>query len=81
MVYEVAHELRSSHPEVPVIGIGGIATAHDALEFLLAGASAIQVGTINFINPHAGVEIIKGIEEFLQKEGIEDVGEIVGVAL
>jgi dihydroorotate dehydrogenase (NAD+) catalytic subunit len=81
MVYEVAREMRSSNPHVPIIGIGGIATTHDALEFLMAGASAIQVGTINFINPHAGVEIIKGIEEFLREEGVENVGEIVGAAL
>lgn len=81
MVYEVARELRSSRPQVPIIGIGGIATTHDALEFLMAGASAIQVGTINFINPHAGVEIIQGIEEFLRREGIGDVKEIVGAVL
>ena len=81
MVYEVASELRSSHPHVPIIGLGGICTAHDALEFLMAGATAIQIGTINFVNPHAGVEIIEGIEAFLLKEGVEDVKEIVGVAL
>jgi dihydroorotate dehydrogenase (NAD+) catalytic subunit len=81
MVYDVARELRQSYPQVPVIGLGGIATAHDALEFLMAGASAIQVGTINFVNPHAGVEIIEGIEEFLRRVGIEDIAEIVGTAL
>ncbi len=81
MVYEVASELRSSHPHVPIIGIGGICTASDALEFLMAGASAIQIGTINFVNPHAGVDIIEGIEAFLRQEGVEDVQEIVGAAL
>jgi dihydroorotate dehydrogenase (NAD+) catalytic subunit len=81
MVYEVAAELRSSHPFVPIIGIGGISTANDALEFLMAGASAIQVGTINFVNPHAGVDIIEGIEAFLRQEGVEDVKEIIGAAL
>src|SRR6266496_841650 len=81
MVYEVARELRLSYPHVPVIGIGGITNARDALEFIMAGASAIQIGTINFVNPHAGVEIIEGIEEFLRKEGVEDIGEIVGAAL
>jgi dihydroorotate dehydrogenase (NAD+) catalytic subunit len=81
MVYEVALELRSSHPHVPIIGIGGIATTNDALEFLMAGASAIQIGTINFVNPHAGVEIVEGIGEFLRKEGIEDIAEVVGMAL
>ncbi len=81
MVYEVAKELRASHPHVPVIGLGGISTAHDALEFLMAGASAIQLGTINFVNPHAGVEIIEGIEEFMRQEGISDISEIIGAAL
>jgi len=81
MVYEVARELRSSYPQVPVIGIGGISHANDALEFLMAGASAIQIGTINFTNPCAGVEIIEGIEEFMHQEGVEDIMEIVGVAL
>ena len=81
MVYEVARELRSSFPKVPVIGIGGIRTAQDALEFLMAGASAIQVGSANFVNPRTGVEIVEGIEAFLSKEGIEDVREIVGAVL
>jgi dihydroorotate dehydrogenase (NAD+) catalytic subunit len=81
MVYEVARELRSSHSHVPIIGIGGITNTRDALEFIMAGASAIQIGTINFVNPRAGVEIIEGIEEFLRREGVEDIGEIVGAAL
>src|SRR5438876_3448733 len=81
MVYEVARELRSSHPHVPIIGIGGITNTRDALEFIMAGASAIQIGTVNFVNPHAGVEIVEGIEEFLRREGVEDIGEIVGAAL
>ena len=80
MVYEVARELRSSFPKVPVIGIGGIRTAQDALEFLMAGASAIQVGTANFVNPRTGVEIVEGIEAFLRKEGIEDVRDVIGAA-
>jgi dihydroorotate dehydrogenase (NAD+) catalytic subunit len=81
MVYEVARELRSLYLQVPVIGIGGISTAQDALEFLMAGASAVEIGTANFANPRAGVEILGGIEEFLRKEGITDVAEIVGAAL
>ena len=81
MLYEVARELRPSFPQVPIVGIGGIRTTEDALEFLMAGASAIQLGTINFVNPRAGIEIIEGIEAFLQKEGIENVQEIVGAAL
>jgi dihydroorotate dehydrogenase (NAD+) catalytic subunit len=80
MVYEVARELRSGYPNVPVIGIGGIANATDALEFLMAGASAIQVGTMTFVNPRAGVEIIEGLEAFLQQEGVSSVAEIIGVA-
>jgi dihydroorotate dehydrogenase (NAD+) catalytic subunit len=81
MVYEVAGELRASHSHIPVIGIGGISSAQDALEFLMAGASAIQVGTINFINPRAGVEIVEGIEAFLLQEGISDIHDIVGAVL
>jgi dihydroorotate dehydrogenase (NAD+) catalytic subunit len=81
MVYEVARELRSSLPQVPVIGVGGISSANDALEFLMAGASAIQIGTINFTNPRAGVEIIEGIEEFMHLERIESIMELVGAAL
>ncbi len=81
MVYEVAKELRITHPHVPIIGLGGISNTNDALEFLMVGASAIQIGTINFVNPRAGVEIVEGIEAFLRKEGVEDVGEIVGCAL
>jgi dihydroorotate dehydrogenase (NAD+) catalytic subunit len=79
MVYEVASELRGSHPTVPIIGLGGITNTHDALEFLMAGATAIQVGTINFVNPHAGIDIIEGIEAFLRQEGVQDVKEIIGV--
>jgi dihydroorotate dehydrogenase (NAD+) catalytic subunit len=81
MVYEVARELRSAYPQVPVIGIGGISNANDALEFLMAGASAIQIGTINFTNPRAGLEIVGGIEEFMHLERIESITELVGAAL
>ncbi len=81
MVYEVACELRSSFPQVSVIGIGGISNANDALEFLMAGASAIQIGTINFTNPRAGIEILEGIEEFMHLERIESIMELVGAAL
>lgn len=79
-VYEVVRELRQASFSLPVIGIGGIASARDALEFLMAGASAIQVGTITFANPRAGVEIVEGIEQFLQSEGIADIVEIIGAA-
>jgi len=81
MVYQVAQELRLSHPRVPIIGIGGISNANDALEFIMAGASAVQIGTINFTNPRAGVEIVEGIEEFMYKERVKSITELVGAAL
>jgi dihydroorotate dehydrogenase (NAD+) catalytic subunit len=64
--------------DCPVIGIGGIAGATDALEFLLVGAAAVQVGTANFINPLAAVEIVEGIERFLKVEGIADIKSYIG---
>jgi dihydroorotate dehydrogenase (NAD+) catalytic subunit len=75
MVYEVA-----SAVDVPVIGCGGITTSSDALEFIMAGASAIQVGTANFANPRAPLDVLEGIEQFMKKEGIEDIAELIGVA-
>ncbi len=81
MVFEVAFELRQMFPQVHIIGIGGICTTNDALEFLMAGASAIQIGTVNLVNSRAGIEILEGIEAFLRKEKINDISEIVGVAL
>ncbi len=75
MVYEVAGAV-----EIPVIGCGGITTAGDALEFIMAGASAVQVGTASFTNPRAPLEVLEGIESFMKKEGIEDIAELVGVA-
>ncbi len=64
--------------DVPVIGIGGIETADDAMEFFVAGASAIQVGTANYYNPRAGVEILEGLPERLEELGAGSLGEIVG---
>ena len=75
MVYEVARAV-----EVPVIGCGGITTASDAIEFIMAGASAIQVGTASFVNPRAPLDVLEGIEQFMQKEGIEDIAELLGAA-
>ena len=75
MVYEVAKAV-----EVPVVGCGGITTASDAIEFIMAGASAIQVGTANFTNPRAPLDILEGIEQFMQKEGIKDITDLIGVA-
>ncbi|MCJ7664069.1 MAG: dihydroorotate dehydrogenase, partial [Desulfobacterales bacterium] len=66
--------------KIPVIGVGGIMDYRDALEFLLAGATAVQVGTANFINPRTMVEIIEGIDAFLKQEKVKNIGEIIGSA-
>ncbi len=76
MVYQVAQAV-----EVPVIGCGGIATANDALEFILAGASAVQVGTATFADPRASLDILEGIEQFMRKEGVKQLSEIIGAAI
>ena len=73
MVHEVSKAV-----EIPVIGLGGISNGRDAIEFMMAGASAIQIGTINFINPMAGKEIIEEMEAFCLEQGIKDINEIVG---
>lgn len=74
MVYEVCKNV-----DVPIVGLGGIMTAEDAIEFIMAGATAIQIGTVNFVNPKAGIDIIEGIENFMIKEGIKDLSEIRGI--
>jgi dihydroorotate dehydrogenase (NAD+) catalytic subunit len=63
---------------IPVVGIGGIMNASDALEFLIVGARAIQVGTANFVNPRATLDILEGIEEYLVRHGIRDIKEVIG---
>jgi dihydroorotate dehydrogenase (NAD+) catalytic subunit len=63
---------------IPVIGLGGIATARDALEFLIVGAKAVQIGTANFVNPRATLDIIDGIGQYLAEHGIGDINEIIG---
>lgn len=73
MVYQASHAVK-----IPVIGMGGIATAEDAIEFLLAGATAVSVGAVNFMNPYATVEIIEGIEQYTTKYGVEDIHELIG---
>ena len=75
MVYEVSRAV-----DIPVIGLGGIMTGQDAIEFIMAGATAIQVGTANFMQPDVGMSIIEEIREFMFKEGIKSIDEIVGVA-
>ncbi|MFQ6122365.1 MAG: dihydroorotate dehydrogenase [Dehalococcoidales bacterium] len=75
MVYEVAGAV-----DVPVVGCGGIVTGSDAIEFIMAGASAIQVGTATFTNPRAPLDVLQGIEQFMKKEGIKDIAELIGAA-
>ncbi|MDE7308960.1 MAG: dihydroorotate dehydrogenase [Lachnospiraceae bacterium] len=74
MVYQVAQAVKS-----PIIGMGGIMTAEDAIEFILAGATAVAVGTANFRNPTATIECVKGIEEYMKRHGVEDMKDLVGV--
>lgn len=73
MVYQASHAVK-----IPVIGMGGIGTAEDAIEFLLAGAKAVAVGAMNFVNPYATMEIIQGMEAYMNQYGIEDINELVG---
>lgn len=73
MVWQVANAVN-----VPVVGIGGICTWEDAVEFLLCGASAIQIGTYNFVDPLAPLKIIRGIEEYMDREGVSNVSELIG---
>ncbi len=73
MVWQVFHAVK-----IPVFGMGGIMNATDAIEFILAGSSAIQVGTANFIDPMIPVKIVEGIEEYMIRHGVKDVNELVG---
>ena len=73
MVYQAAHAVK-----IPIIGMGGIANGEDAIEFLLAGASAVAVGAMNFVNPYATVEVVEGIESYMKRYGIENVMELIG---
>lgn len=73
MVYQAAQAVK-----IPIIGMGGIANAEDAIEFLLAGASAVAVGAMNFVNPYTTVEVAEGIEDYMQKYGIEKVSDLIG---
>ncbi|MDZ4166061.1 MAG: dihydroorotate dehydrogenase [Smithellaceae bacterium] len=73
MVWEVVQKV-----SIPVIGMGGIAEAADALEFLIAGARAVEVGTANFVNPQATLRIIEGIEDYLRRHKIDDINDLIG---
>ncbi|EGG91749.1 dihydroorotate dehydrogenase [Lachnospiraceae oral taxon 107 str. F0167] len=74
MVYQVANAVK-----LPIIGMGGISTPEDAIEFLLAGANMVSVGTANFINPNASILVAEGIEKYLDNNGFKDVNEIIGL--
>ena len=74
MVYQVANAV-----SVPIIGMGGIMTAEDALEFILAGATAVSVGTANFCNPHATIDIVNGIENYMRAKNVNDINELIGI--
>lgn len=73
MVYQVANAV-----DVPIIGMGGISTAEDALEFIMAGATAVSVGTANFMNPAATIDVIEGIKDYMRRHQIEDIQELIG---
>ena len=73
MVWQVSKAVK-----IPVIGLGGIMTATDAIEFLLAGATAVQIGTANFIDPQISVKIVQGIEQYLARHKFTSVKEIIG---
>jgi dihydroorotate dehydrogenase (NAD+) catalytic subunit len=74
MVWQVAKKVK-----IPVVGLGGISNANDALQFIMAGASAIQIGTANFIDPTVTIKVIDGITEYCQRHGIADISEIRGI--
>ena len=74
MVYQVANAVK-----IPIIGMGGICTAEDAMEFILAGATAVSIGTANFANPYTTLEVIDGIEAYMRRHGVEDINELIGL--
>lgn len=74
MVYQVANAVK-----IPIIGMGGICTAEDAMEFILAGATAVSIGTANFTNPYTTVEVIDGIEAYMRRHDVEDINELIGL--
>lgn len=74
MVWQVAHAVK-----IPVIGLGGISNATDAIEFMLAGASAVEIGTANFIDPTVAVKVARGIDDYLERHGFKSVKDIIGI--
>lgn len=73
MVYQAAQAVK-----LPIIGMGGILTAEDALEFILAGATAVSIGTANFVNPNATINVLEGIEAYMMNYGVSDINELIG---
>ena len=73
MVYQASHAVK-----IPVIGMGGIATAEDALEFMLAGATAVAVGAMNFVDPYTTVKVVEGIEDYMRRHQVEDIRSLIG---
>lgn len=73
MVYQTAQTVK-----IPIIGMGGIANAEDAIEFMLAGATAVSVGAMNFVNPYATTEIVKGIGDYMRRYNVKDINELIG---
>jgi dihydroorotate dehydrogenase (NAD+) catalytic subunit len=74
MVYQVANAVK-----IPIIGMGGICTAEDAMEFILAGATAVSIGTANFTNPYTTLEVIEGIENYMKRHHVEDINQLIGI--
>ncbi len=73
MVYQASHAVK-----IPVIGMGGIANAEDAIEFMMAGATAVAVGAMNFVNPYTTAEVVRGIEDYMRKYNVQDITELIG---
>ena len=74
MVYQVAHAV-----QIPIIGMGGICTGEDAIEFIMAGATAVSVGTATFHDPMASVKVVQGIRDYMERYGVEDINELRGI--
>ena len=73
MVYKIANAVK-----IPVLGLGGIMTGEDAIEFMMAGATAVSIGSGNFYDPETSINVINGIENFMKKNEIEDINSIIG---
>ncbi|MEY4130591.1 MAG: hypothetical protein RLZZ31_715, partial [Actinomycetota bacterium] len=72
------HDVRAAHPEIPIIGVGGIANGADAIELMMAGANAVQVGTATFADPRAPLRVVDEIRQWCEKHSVRDINEIVG---